>query len=149
METPLYLAALRGHVACLRLLLHGSGCGDEGGDGGSTIAGGSGGGGGDDGGGGGGGGGADLAAAVRPAAAFDGCLYHDGYTPLHAAVIGRSVECAALLLEASQLVERAARPLRGRRPMSPRANGSSLAAPTLPRAPPFLHASPRPQPQPR
>lgn len=57
MESPCYLAALRGHVDCLELLL--------------TMP--------------------------RPSSLRD-VSFHDGYTPLHAAVIARSIECVRLLL---------------------------------------------------
>ncbi|KAL1498660.1 hypothetical protein AB1Y20_013973 [Prymnesium parvum] len=56
MEQPIYIAALRGHLTCLRYLL----------------------------------------AEEVPRAAR---AYHDGYTPLHAAVIGKAVPCLRLLLQ--------------------------------------------------
>jgi hypothetical protein len=42
---------------------------------------------------------AAATAAAPLAAAFARVADHDGYTPLHAAVIGRAPECAALLVE--------------------------------------------------
>ena len=69
-ESATYLASLRGHPECLRLLLRA----DE-----ALCAGG-------------------RPGAIKCTAA--GREYHDGYTPVHAAVISRSVACVKLLLAA-------------------------------------------------
>ena len=58
MEQPLYIAALRGHAECLKLLLD------------------------------------------SPLPKVSAKAYHDGYTPVHAAVIGRSLPCLKMLLDA-------------------------------------------------
>ena len=70
-ESPTYLAALRGHAECLQLMLK-----------------------------------ADTTRASMPEASPEGGgerppssrAYHDGYTPLHAAVIARSADCIRMLL---------------------------------------------------
>ena len=83
LETPLYLAALRGHLGCVRLLLRTASNGVEPPmcDGANATGGGTGGGG-----------------TGGPPAALRSVCYHDGYTPLHAAVIVRAPECCRLLL---------------------------------------------------
>ena len=93
MESPAYLAALRGHADCLELLLASPrGPIDLPRDGGdeSRVA------------------RADdratneVAGADRPASScrreWKDAHFHDGYTPLHAAVIARSLRCVELLL---------------------------------------------------
>ena len=77
LETPLYLAALRGHLGCVRLLLRTASNGVEPPSDGGAVGGAVGGG---------------------PPAALRSVCYHDGYTPLHAAVIVRAPECCKLLL---------------------------------------------------
>ena len=74
-ENPTYLAALRGHAQCLELLLTCSRCA-------ATEPGKAGGG--------------QPLGAPPPAQR----AYHDGYTPVHAAVISRSLRCLELLLSA-------------------------------------------------
>ena len=71
-ESPTYLAALRGHPECLQLLLHAD----------MAVS---------------GGGEAGVGGVCGGCAARE---YHDGYTPLHAAVISRSVACMRVLLRA-------------------------------------------------
>jgi ankyrin repeat protein len=75
-ESPAYLAALRGHADCLKLLLEAGGNfkvapADDASE-------------------------AHTVAFGRYAASRE---YHDGYTPLHAAVISRSIPCIQLLLQ--------------------------------------------------
>ena len=69
LESPLYVAALRGHAECLALLCEAARRP------------------------------ADHDAADAPAW-HDGFKWHDGYTPVHAAVISHSAQCVTLLVDA-------------------------------------------------